>query len=545
MSAYGVSRATATWDYIVIGAGSAGSVVAARLSENPAKRILVLEAGLPDTQLLKAFGLGYYFDLSRYEWGYWSQPDPTRNMRTDHWRRGRVVGGTGSINGMNYVRGTRSDYDRWAAKGNVGWSANDVMPLFRDLEHCEPGFETEPDPAIRGTSGPLPIREVRHAHPTTEAFLASAQAAGFPKAPDYNGAQQEGVARGQFNQRRGFRRTSADVILKPALRRKNIQLLTEALVHRLKVKERRVTGVVFEQGGELHEAVADRVILCGGAINTPQLLMLSGIGDAEALRSLGIDVILNRSRVGENLMEHPLIRTAFRTNVETYCPSGGLWQKARFLAKFLLQGQGVIATPAEAQAFLRTSPEELEPDIQMHFSPLAAIFAKERTNFYKGVTILPFPAISVHINKSYPKSRGQIRLASADPKAAPLILPNLMGDDRDVKTMVRSIKLLRRIMAQRPIAGMITEHIDPSPTLVSDEELEDYIRDNVSLAYHPAGTCAMGPEDAAIVTPDLKVRGFDNLWIADASVMPDLVSGNINAACMMIGEKLGRQMSRT
>jgi choline dehydrogenase len=538
-------RDASSWDYIVIGAGSAGSIVAARLSEDPGTRVLVLEAGPRDTLLLKAFGLGYYFDLSRYEWGFWSQPDPSRNMRTDHWRRGRVVGGTGSINGMNYVRGTRSDYDRWAAMGNAGWASDDVMPLFQDLEHCEEGFQSPPDWSIRGAKGALPVREVKRAHPTTEAFLASAKAAGFPKALDYNGAEQHGVGYGQFNQRRGFRRTSADMFLKPALRRRNIELLTEAHVHRLKIENRRVTGVVYERGGTMQEASADRVVLCGGTLNTPQLLMLSGVGEGAALRQHGIDVVLDRPMVGRNLMEHPLIRTAFRVNLPTYAPTEGLLQKLGFVAKFLFHGQGVIATPAEGQAFLRTSPDEPVPDVQMHFSPLAAIFAKQRVNFYKGVTILPYPAISVHVNKSYPKSRGQIRLESADPKAAPLIEPNLLGDERDVQTLVRGIRLVRQILATDPLAGMITEHVDPGPGIVSDAEMAEYVRDTVGLAYHPAGTCAMGADETAIVTPELKVRGLDNLWIADASVMPDLVSGNINAACMMIGEKLGRQLAHS
>jgi choline dehydrogenase len=301
-------------------------------------------------------------------------------------------------------------------------------------------------------------------------------------------------------------------------------------------------AVTYEQNGQLHEARARRIILCGGAINTPQLLMVSGIGDAKTLRAHGIAVVLDRPQVGQNLMEHPLIRTAFRVNTPSYSPSGGLMQKVGFLAKFLAWGQGPIATPAEAQAFLRTSPDEPVPDIQMHFSPLAAVFSKERTNFYKSVSILPYPSISIHINKSHPVSRGQILLASADPKAAPRIEPNLLGDVRDVQTLARGIKVLRRIAAQEPLRGMITEHVDPAPGIANDAELEAYVRDRAGLAYHPAGTCRMGPDADAIVDSELRVRGLENLWIADASVMPDLVSGNINAACMMIGEKLGRAL---
>ncbi|KRB49103.1 hypothetical protein ASE04_18120 [Rhizobium sp. Root708] len=542
MSDFHSAQDTGHWDYIVVGAGSAGSVVAARLSENPGTRVLLLESGPPDSLLLKAFGLGYYFDLSRYEWGYWSEPDLTRNGRSDHWRRGRVVGGTGSINGMNYVRGTRSDYDRWAAMGNIGWSADDVMPLFRALERVELPFEHHPDTTIRGTTGPVPVREVRQCHPLTGAFLASAEAAGYARTPDYNGTRQEGVGRGQFNQIRGFRRTSADVILKPALRRKNLELFTCAHVQKLIIKDGKVSDIIFDRAGTLCRARPQRVVLCGGAINTPQILMLSGIGDPKDLVPLGIEPKLERRRVGKNLMEHPLIRTAFRASLPTYNPTEGLLQKVGFLAKFLFSGQGPIATPAEAQAFLRSRPEEPEPDVQIHFAPLAAVFAKERTNFYKGVTILPYPSFSIHINKSHPKSRGTVRLTSADPHIAPQIHPNLLGDVEDVETLVRSILLLRRIVSEKPLADMITEHVDPQLGLVTHDELVDYVRNTTSLAYHPAGTCSMGTSDDDVVTPGLKMRGLDNLWIADASVMPDLISGNINAACMMIGEKIGRQL---
>jgi choline dehydrogenase len=503
----------------------------------------LLEAGPKDSLLLKAFGLGYYFDQSRFEWGYWSEPDPSRNMRSDHWRRGKVVGGTGSINGMNYVRGTRADYDRWAAMGNLGWSADDVMPIFADLEHCVPGYEIPPDPAIRGMTGPIPIREVHHCHPLTEAFLESARAVGIPQTTDYNGARQEGVARGQFNQWRGFRRTSADMLLKPALKRGNIRLLTGAHVHRLEIKDRRVTGVRFEHVDTLKSACADYVVLCAGAINTPQILMLSGIGSATALRYLGIEVVLDRPRVGRNLMEHPLIRTAFRSTMPTYNPSEGFLQKLGFLAGFLRYGRGPIATPAEGQAFLRTTPNEAEPDVQMHFAPLAAIFSGDTSASKRSVNILPYPSFSVHINKSYPKSRGQISLRSADPKAAPRIDPNLMGDPCDVETLVAALRLVRRIVATEPLAGMITEHVEPGPNIVSDDDMSNYVSHNASLAYHPAGTCSMGPDEQDVVSSDLKVRGLENLWIADASVMPHLVSGNINAAVMMIGEKLARQLT--
>jgi choline dehydrogenase len=541
MDAPRMDQDPSVWDDIVIGAGSAGCVVAARLSENSGRRVLLLEAGPKDVWLMKPFGLSYYLDFSRFEWGFWSQPDATRNLRTDHWRRGRVVGGSGSINGMNYVRGTRADFDRWAAMGNTGWSADYVMPLFRDMERCEPGYQTPPDLSIRGDSGPLPIREVRHCHPLTEAFLKAAQAAGIPRTHDFNGAQQEGVGYGQFNQRRGMRVSSADAWLHPALRRKNLQLTTDALVHKLLVKDGRVTGVAYEVGGVVRVAQAGRVVVCGGAINTPQLLMLSGIGDGRDLQSLGIDVALHSPGVGRNLMEHPLIRPTWRVKGPSYSPTSNLLRMAGFGAKFLLTGQGPLATITEAMGFLRTSPSEPVPDVHMLFSVAGAVNDDER-QFYKSLKVLPYPSFSMVLDKSYPLSRGTIRLASKDPKASPLIDPNLLSDDADVQTLVRAIKVLRRIVSQSPLADMVMDEVEPGPHATTDAALVEYVKARTGLAYHASGTCRMGVDDQAVVTPDLKVKGLENLWIADASVMPELISGNINAACMMIGEKLGRQL---
>lgn len=531
------------WDYIVIGAGSAGCVVANRLSEPAGNRVLLLEAGPPASALMRPAAVSWYVDLSRFEWGFWSQPDPTRAHRNEQWRRGRMLGGSSNINGMNYVRGTRADFDRWAAMGNTGWSADDVMPLFQALEHCEPGYRVPPDYAIRGRSGAMPIREVRDCHPLTDAFIQAAQVAGHPFTPDYNGAHQEGVGYGQFTQRRGLRWSTDDAFLKPVRSRKNLTVVTGALVHRLTIQHARVSGVRLEQDGQLLDVRARNVVVCAGAISTPKLLMLSGIGGPDTLRKIGIEPTLDLPMVGQNLAEHPLLRVSYKVNIPSFNPTEGFWQKAGFAWKFLRSGQGPIATPMEGQAFLRTSPAEPRPDVQMHFSPLGMIYA-DSNKINKGLKLLDVPSFTVMINKNHPVSRGHLALASADPQAAPLIHPNLLGDERDVTTLVRSIELLRRIVATAPLAGLVDGEVEPGAPYPTPEALADYVRARTGLGYHPSGTCRMGVDRQAVVGPDLKVRGLKNLWIADASIMPDLISGNIHATCMMIGEKLSRQLLR-
>jgi choline dehydrogenase len=534
---------TTVWDFVVVGAGSAGCVVADRLSASGLRSVLVIEAGPQDTPLMKQYASSWYFDLSRYEWGYWSDPDPSRANRIEQWRRGRVIGGTSSINGMVYARGAHADFDRWAAMGNTGWSADDVMPLYQALERCEPGFRVEPNYSIRGRDGPLSIREVRNCHPLTDAFVKATQTLGVPYNPDYNGKTQEGVGYGQFNQRRGMRRSSADVFLKPAMKRKNLRVMTDALVHNFLIDKGRVTGVRVEPSGAAVRVVkAHNVILCGGAINTPKIMMLSGIGSPSHLRDHGISVVLDRQAVGQNMIEHPLIRPTYRAKKPSYNPTEGALQKLGFLAKFLLSGQGPIATPMEAEAFLRTSPSEPSPDVQFHFCAVGIVYTTNAKDAHKGLTVLPFPSCSVFISKSYPKSRGEVVLASADPHANPVIRPNLLGDERDVQTLVRSIGLLRRIMSAPPMADLLTQEVEPGPTSTSDNELVDYVKGRTGLSYHPIGTCRMGTDEHAVVSPDLRVRGVDNLWIADASIMPDHISGNTNGVCMLIGEKLGRQL---
>lgn len=526
------------WDYIIVGAGSAGCALANRLSaenkQTGKKHVLLLEAGERDNSIgIRVQGAAGYLNLSRFDWGYHSQSDSSRHQKKEAWFRGRVLGGTSSMNGTNYVRGSAADYDRWSDMGNEGWAAKDIMPLFKSIECCDKQRSGPIDP-IRGQEGPLHVRKVKDCHPVTEAFIQACESAGITFNSDYNGRSQEGVSYAELTQRRGIRCSAADAFLKPVLHRKNLTLIMGACMHRLLFSGQQVIGVQYEKDGVVHEAMGTRVILCAGAINTPKLLMLSGIGDAKELTALGITMVLDQPTVGKNLIEHPLLRLVYRVKKPTYNPTEGFLQKVGFLAKFLFKQQGPIASIVEAHAYLRTGLDKTAPDVQIHFLP----FGYNRGN--NKLIFEPYPSISVLVNKNHPLSRGQVRLASADPKVAPLIEPNLLESEEDIKTLVAGINLVRKIMAEAPIADWVVEEIYPGENCADTKALEEYIRANTELAYHPAGTCRMGIDKEAVLTPDLHVRGIKNLWVADASIMPDLVSGNINGPCMMFGEKLGR-----
>lgn len=524
------------WDYIVIGAGSAGCAVAYELVTAPGSpRVLLLEAGSDDRSLFIRVPGAQSLAVRRHDWGYTSEPDPDRGGASDFWLRGKVVGGSSSINGTMYVRGTRSDFDRWAAAcgagGDSAWAGEAVARLFDSFERRDGGNG-------RRNDGQLSVKDVRHPHAITRAFVASAEACDIPFNPDYNGLNQEGVSFAQLSQRRGFRCSSADAFLRPIRRRPNFRLVVDAHVDRLEIEDGKVTAVRYTRAGRAAREQATNVVLCGGAIASPKLLMLSGVGDARELSSLGIKVQRNIPHVGRNLREHPLVKLTYDTTIPTFNPTEGLFQKMKFGLDFLLKGEGPLANIFEAAAFLRSRPSEPAPDIQLHFLPIGYV-AHEGG----GIAFAPVPSATILVNKSYPVSSGAVLLRSSDPADAPIIRHGLLDSPEDVATLVDGVQLARSIMTKPPIANLVR----PTPAIAALTDraaVEAYVRSSVGLAFHPMGTCRMGGDKDSVVDCSQRVRGISNLWIADASIFPTAISGNTNAAAIMVGAQLGRFLAR-
>jgi choline dehydrogenase-like flavoprotein len=446
-----------------------------------------------------------------------------------------VLGGSSSINGTKYVRGAPHDFDRWAKTcGNAGgWSANEILPIFREIETSD---QTGP---LRGRSGPLHVRTVTRPHAITQAFVKSACAAGHPLNRDYNGSQQEGVAYAQFSQRRGLRCSAADAFLKPVLGQDNVTLLLDAFVERIEISGGRAMAVFIRHRETLHRETAREIVLCAGAINSPKLLMLSGIGERRELERHDIPVVLDVPAVGRHFKDQPFLRMTYRTKIPTHNLTRGPLQKLAIAAEFILHGEGPISNLFEAVAFLKSSPAELVPDIRLTFLALGLEKMADGSS-----RMAPYPAVMVSLMTSYPKGTGRIGLTSKDPRAPPSIDYPLFADPADLDTMVRGIHAIRRIMSAEPMASLVEREITPGGTIDSPSALEEFVRQNAGISYHSIGTCRMGAGHDTVVDPDLRVRGIENLWVADASIMPEHISADTNATCMMIGAKLGRQLAQ-
>jgi choline dehydrogenase len=529
------------FDYIIVGAGSAGSVLADRLSRDGRLRILVLEAGGTDRRLFVQMPLGYgklFYDPA-VNWLYRTEPDPGLDGQSDHWPRGKVLGGSSSINAMVWIRGHPSDYDDWASAGNPGWGWADVLTAFRAIEHNEAGAD-----AFRGQGGPLFISaNCRDIHPLVEPWLRSCENLGLARNPDFNGASQEGVGIYQLTVRGGRRNSAARAFLRPAMARRNLRVLTRAHATRVLfgtgADARRATGIEYRHGGVLCQARSRReVILAGGAINTPQLLMLSGIGPGAHLAAHGIPVVLDNANVGAHLSDHQGLNYTWRMTVPTLNDIlRPWWGKLAVGARWLLTGRGPLSLSInQGGGFFRTDPALDRPNMQLYMQAFSTLIP--RAGERPILTPDPFPGLSIGLSNCRPTSRGEIRLSSPDPFNHPRITANAYATDHDVAEMLAAVKLLRRIAAAPPLAGLIAEELRPGPDIVSDEDLILDFRRRSGTVYHPSCTARMGPDPTtSVVDPALRVHGLTGLRVIDASAFATLPGGNTNAPAIMMGWK--------
>jgi choline dehydrogenase len=517
-------------DFIVIGAGSAGCAAAARLSEDPATRVLLLEAGGEDRNrwIHIPLGFGKTFADPSVNWCYETEPDPGAADRRVFWPRGKVLGGSSSINGMVYIRGQAEDFDHWRQLGNTGWSFDDVLPYFRRSEHQVRGADR-----FHGTGGPLCVSDVAQ-HSICEAFIAATTELGYPRNDDFNGASQDGVGYHQTTTRDGKRCSTAVGYLRPAMQRANLNVVTGALTEKILFEGRRAVGVAFRHEGGLRTARATReVILCGGAVNSPQLLMLSGIGPQEHLAGFGIPVEHHLPGVGQSLQDHysaPIkLRCKLPITVNDVMLSNARKLKAGIEYYVFHRGPlAMISSPAAL--FARTRPELASPDVKISISPFSAERPQEGLHRFSGFTSIAY--------QLRPESRGEIKLKSPDPFDAPAVYPNYLATETDQRTIVAGLKLIRRILATPQMQTLTEAEFQPGPAVGSDEGLLDYARRRGGTVYHPTSTCKMGSDPMAVVDAELRVHGIEGLRIADASIMPTVVSGNTNAATIMIGERV-------
>jgi len=516
-----------TWDYVIVGAGTAGCVLANRLSEGARNRVLLLEAGPRDTNLWIHVPLGYgkLFTRTDVNWAYESEPEPALNGRRVFTPRGKVLGGSSSINGLVYIRGQREDFDGW---GVPGWRYEDLLPWFKKAEDQGRGAD-----AWHGVGGPVAVNDMPDRHELCDAFIASAEALGVPRNQDFNGARQEGTGYYQATIKNGRRASAATGYLRPALKRPNLHVEVEALATRILFEGTRAAGVEYRQGGALRQARAAReVIVAGGSINSPQLLQLSGVGPRALLEAHGLPLVHDAPGVGEDLQDHFYVRTFWRCNkpITLNDDLASWWRQLRIGLQYVLARRGPLTVSAGyAAAFVRTRPELRRPDAQIYFINFST--AK------RGGVLHPFSGFTVSLSQLQAESRGSVRIRSADPAAAPAIRYNYLSTENERRTLVAGLKLVRRLVNTPPLASYLAEEVQPGPRVQSDEDWLAFGREAGDTVFHPTSTCRMGEDARAVVDAELRVRGVAALRVIDASIMPAVVSGNTNAAVLAIAEK--------
>ncbi len=521
---------TLEFDYVVVGAGSAGCVLANRLSADGKNSVLLLEAGPRDTNLWIHVPLGYgrLFKEKTVNWMYQTEPEPELDGRSVFQPRGKVLGGSSSINGLLYIRGQHEDYDRWRQRGNDGWGFDDVLPYFKKAEDQQRGADD-----FHGTGGPLPVSDLGHPDQLSAAFIAAAAETGLPVNRDFNGASQEGAGFFQTTTRHGRRASTAVAYLRSAKGRNNLRVETSALAQRIVFDGRRADAVEYRQAGILKTARARKeILISGGAFNSPQLLQLSGVGPAELLRKHGIDVVLDAPGVGHDLQDHLQVRVVMRCSqaITLNDVVNNPVRKILTGLQYAVFRSGPLTIAAGTSgAFFRTNPRLATPDIQIHFLPFSTDKMGEKLHSFSGFT--------ASVCQLRPESRGSLRIRSADPAAPPEIRINYLSTEVDRTANVEGLKMLRKILQAKALRPYVVEEVDPGAKIVSDEALLSYCRARGSTIYHPTSTCRMGNDPLAVVDQRLRLRGIGGLRVVDASVMPDLVSGNTNAVVIMIAEK--------